>query len=103
MRPAQVVTEEPGFLGRRLLTRPGRGGLEIYVLDLAVGAARHAEAHSPGVIEHVIVLAGEAEVGPAGDVQGLTPGDCMSFSADRPHVYRAASGPARLLLLTDYP
>jgi hypothetical protein len=31
---AQVVTAERGFTGRKLLTRQGRGGLEVYVLDL---------------------------------------------------------------------
>jgi transcriptional regulator with XRE-family HTH domain len=100
---AQVVTCEGGFVGRRLLTRQGRGSLEIYILDLARYAKRDAAAHSPGVVEHVIVLAGRAEVGPDGEVAVLGEGDAMTFLADRPHHYRALDGPARLLSLTDYP
>jgi transcriptional regulator with XRE-family HTH domain len=100
---AQVVTEQLGFLGRRLLTRQGRGGLEIYVLDLAAGARRNAAAHSPGVLEHVIVVSGRAEVGTEDDATELGAGDCLTFSADLPHHYHALDGAARLLSVTDYP
>src|SRR4029079_10643805 len=98
---AQTITEEEGFRGRRLLTRHRRGALELYVLDIERGARREAAAHSPGVIEHVIVITREGEVGPEGQLAALHVGDCMTFAADRPHVYRAVGGPARLLSLTD--
>ena len=91
------------FVGRKLLTRQSRGSLEIYILDLARNATRDAPSHSPGVVEHVIVLAGRAEVGPDGEVAALGEGDGMTFLADRPHRYRPLDGPARLLSLTDYP
>jgi transcriptional regulator with XRE-family HTH domain len=100
---AQTITEEEGFRGRRLLTRHRRGALELYVLDIERGARREAAAHSPGVIEHVIVISGQAEVGPADQPATLGAGDCMTFSADRPHVYRAVGASTRLLSLTDYP
>jgi transcriptional regulator with XRE-family HTH domain len=100
---AQVVTSERGFVGRKLLSRQGRGGLELYVLDLKRGAKRNAAAHSPGVIEHVIVVAGRAEVGPDDESTVVDEGDRVTFSADRPHHYYALGGPVRLLSLTDYP
>jgi transcriptional regulator with XRE-family HTH domain len=100
---AQVVTEEDGFIGRRILSRHGRGGIELYVLDLHDGARRDAAPHSPGVIEHVVATAGRVEVGPEDAPTVLEPGDCLTFSADRPHHYHALEGPARLLSLTDYP
>jgi transcriptional regulator with XRE-family HTH domain len=100
---ARVVTDEAGFLGRRLLTRQGRGGLELYLLDLDGGAKRNASAHSPGVLEHVIVVSGRVEVGPDDDAATLEEGDCLTFSADLPHHYHAVDGPARLLSVTDYP
>ena len=100
---AQIVTEEAGFLGRRLLTQQGRAGFEIYVLDLDAGARHDAGAHSPGVIEHLVVIKGRAEVGPEDEPATLEVGDCLTFSADIPHHYRALDGPARLLSVTDYP
>ena len=100
---AQIVTSERGFTGRKLLSRQGRGGLEIYVLDLERGARREAAPHPPGVIEHAIVLAGCAEVGPDDEPTVVNEGDRVTFSADRPHHYYALGGPVRLLSLTDYP
>lgn len=103
MQDAQIVAEEEGYVGRRLLSRQGRGGLELYVMDLDEGTKRDSKAHSPGVIEHVIIVSGCAEVGPVGEATELVEGDCMTFSADRPHSYRVVRGPVRLLSLTDYP
>lgn len=99
----QIVTQEEGFVGRKLLSRQGRGAIEIYVLDLEKGAKRSAAPHSPGVVEHVIVVSGRAEVGPETEPMSLGPGDCLTFSADRPHRYHALSSFARLLSVTDYP
>lgn len=100
---AQLVSSEPGFTGRRLLTREARGGTELYVLDLEKGVRRDAAAHPPGVVEHVIVVKGRVDVGPDGDSSILGAGDCITFSADRPHHYHALSASVRLLSLTDYP
>jgi len=75
----------------------------MYVLDIERGGRREAAAHSPGVVEHVIVITGSAEVGPLGEAVTLEIGDCLTFSADRPHLYRAVGGAARVLSLTDYP
>jgi transcriptional regulator with XRE-family HTH domain len=100
---AQVVTSEQGFVGRKLLSRQGRGGLEVYALELERGAKRNAGPHSPGVIEHVIATAGRAEVGPDDEPTVVEEGDRVTFLADRPHHYYALDGPARLLSLTDYP
>jgi transcriptional regulator with XRE-family HTH domain len=100
---AQVVTQEGGFRGRRLLSRQGRGGFELYVLDLEPGAKRNATPHSPGVIEHVIVTEGRVETGPDDDAATLDTGDYLTFAADLPHHYHALDGSARMLLLTDYP
>jgi transcriptional regulator with XRE-family HTH domain len=100
---APVVSAEGGFTGRRLLTRDGRGRTELYVLDLERDVRRDAAAHPPGVIEHVIVMKGRADVGPDGDSTLLAAGDCVTFPADRAHHYHARSGPTRLLSFTEYP
>lgn len=100
---AQIVTSERGFTGRKLLSRQGRGGVEVYMLDLKRGTKRKSAAHSPGVVEHLIVVSGRAEVGPDDDPTVVGEGDRVTFSADRPHHYFALDGPVRLLSLTDYP
>src|SRR3954468_6912963 len=44
---AQIVTAERGFTGRKLLSRQGRGAVEVYVLDLKRGGKRRGAAHPP--------------------------------------------------------
>ena len=100
---AQVVTFEEGFVGRRVLSCQARGGIECYMLDLDAGVTRRVGPHAPGVMEHLIVFVGRAEVGPEGEPTILETGDCLSFSADRPHIYSAIDGPARLLSIAEYP
>jgi transcriptional regulator with XRE-family HTH domain len=98
---AQLVTSEEGFEGRRMLSC--QGGTESYMLDLDADVTRRVGPHAAGVIEHVIVWTGRAEVGPEGESTILGAGDSLTFSADRPHVYAAIDGPARLLSIAEYP
>jgi transcriptional regulator with XRE-family HTH domain len=98
-----VVTSAPGFVGRKVIRQEGKGGFELYVLDLEGGAKRDAAPHLPGVMEHVIVLKGRVDVGPDSASTELKAGECASFSADTAHHYRALSPKVRLLSLTDYP
>jgi len=99
---APVVSSAPGFMGRRLLTLRRGGELEVYVLDVDAGARRDAAAHPAGVVEHVVVIEGRIEIGPAGSPSVLGPGDCLTFPADGPHVYHGLEK-TRILSLTDYP
>jgi XRE family transcriptional regulator, regulator of sulfur utilization len=97
-----VATEMASFLTRHLLTLHGRSEVELYVLELVAGYRREARAHPPGVVEHVLVLEGKADVGPEENSVELGLGDFVSFPADRPHHYQALDGPARLLAIHDY-
>jgi transcriptional regulator with XRE-family HTH domain len=100
---AKVVTEEDGMVTQHLLSLHGRGEVEMYVVALADGATRWSPAHGPGQIEHIVVLSGRADVGLDGDSVVLEQGDAISFPCDRPHHYLPVDGPARLLVLQDYP
>jgi hypothetical protein len=51
----------------------------------------------------VLVIDGQVEAGPDGDAAVLAIGEYLTFAADLPHHYHSLGGPARLLLLTDYP
>jgi transcriptional regulator with XRE-family HTH domain len=99
---APVVSSAPGFLGRRLLTLQGLSQLELYVLELDADALRNAAPHPRGVIEHVIVISGKAEIGPNDNPLVVETRDYVSFLADRPHQYRGIES-SLMLLLTEYP
>jgi transcriptional regulator with XRE-family HTH domain len=86
-----------------LLSASRRGSFELYRLTADPGPVRHAEAHSRGVVEHVLVLAGGMRAGPAAHPVELGPGDLASFAGDAPHVYETLVPGTRALLVMDYP
>lgn len=97
-----AAVDGTGFRTRHLMSRHEQGAVELYILELDGGARRDASAHSPGVVEHVVVLSGVADVGPEGAAERLGAGDYIRFPADVPHRYHAPAGPARLLALHCY-
>ncbi len=103
--PGRGATPETGIEGvdlRHLESFEGRAKIEVYTVDLDEGARLTSSAHTPGIIEHVVVVEGRAEVGPDGATATLGTGDRIRFPADRPHHYEALGGPARLIAILDY-
>ncbi len=66
-------------------------GFEMFELTLLPGYERYSDPHEPGVIEHVIVTAGDVEIYADGQWQALSKGDAIRFAADTPHGYRNMS------------
>lgn len=103
--PGRGSTPETGIDGvdlRHLESFAGRTKLEIYTVDLDAGARLTSAPHTPGIVEHVVVVEGRAEVGPEGATATLETGDRIRFPADRAHHYEALDGPARLIAILDY-
>lgn len=79
-------------------------GFELLVIELAAGALSESSAHEAGIIEHVIVLEGELEIGLDGEWQRLACGEGIRFHADRPHAYRNPGAlPVRFHDVIHYP
>jgi transcriptional regulator with XRE-family HTH domain len=100
--PAMRSDESPGWAGRLLAASHRRGTFDLYALDLEAGSSRHADAHHPGVVEHLVVVVGRLRVGPQSEEVELAPGDLVTFTADVPHVYEAVETTHAVLLMS-YP
>jgi transcriptional regulator with XRE-family HTH domain len=100
--PAMRSDESPGWAGRLLAASHRRGTFDLYALDLDAGSVRHAEAHHPGVVEHLVVVVGRLRVGPQTEVVELGAGDLVTFAADVAHVYEAVETTHAVLLMA-YP
>ena len=84
----------------RLVARvSGRGPFELYDLALRVGRRQRSDPHPAGVVEHVVVHAGRARVGPESAPVELGPGDYARYSADVVHVYEALEPVGATLLI----
>jgi transcriptional regulator with XRE-family HTH domain len=100
--PPLHSAETPGWAGRLLATSHSRGTFDLYALDLEAGGVRHADAHHPGVVEHIVVATGRLRAGPQAQPVVLEAGDLLTFGADVPHVYEALETTHCVLLLA-YP
>lgn len=74
----------------------------LYRLEFTAGAARHAEPHIPGTIEHLIVANGQLRTGPVDDPIELDAGDYATFPGDVGHLYEAITETATALLMMEY-
>jgi XRE family transcriptional regulator, regulator of sulfur utilization len=103
--PGRGATPETGIDGvdlRHLESFTGRTRLEVYTVHLDAGARLASTSHTAGIVEHVVVVEGHAEIGPDGASATLGTGDRIRFPADRPHSYTAIGGPATLIAILDY-
>src|SRR5690606_22627582 len=96
-----IVRSEQSTSGAALLSSGEPGARrDLYVLELEPGGVRHADAHIPGSVEHVVLTAGRLRVGPEDSPVELEVGDYVSFSGDVPHRYEAlAPGTTAVLVM----
>src|SRR3954467_12416128 len=84
--------EVPGAVVQGRLLRQSavqRARVEMYDLRVVPGEPRHADGHTAGVIEQLLVHAGRLRVGPENGPVELGPGDFAAFDASVAHVYEA--------------
>lgn len=90
---AKVLTSHGGtFSSRALFPFDGPRRAELYELRLAAQATEEAEAHAPGTLENLVVVAGQLEVvvhrpGGQQETHRLEAGDAVVFEADVRHAY----------------
>lgn len=85
---AQVLRSVDGKLESRPLAPAGASPVvELYELRLAARASHTSDAHASGTHELLVVLSGTLRLRVGDEVQELSAGDCVSFAADKPHVY----------------
>lgn len=108
-RAADALRADSDDAATRLLRR-FRGGpcsIDLYALALSQDEVRASAAHSPGVLEHILIQAGKLEL--ELDPHAARPrravlhvGDYVSFTADVPHVYTSVDGDLRATLIMHY-
>jgi transcriptional regulator with XRE-family HTH domain len=88
----------------RLVARlSGRGSTELYELSLRPGRRQVSAAHPIGVVEHLLVHAGRARIGPESAPVELGAGDYARYPASVPHVYQALEPGLTATLLIESP
>ena len=100
--PISVPLREDGVHVQLIDQGKGSPPVDAYWMRCAPHTLRHAEAHTPGTKETLTLISGWLEAGPEGAVGTLTPGESLTFRADKPHLYRTQDQEATMLLTVTY-
>ena len=74
---------------------------DVYLIRAEPGQPRLSDPHHPGTTEHVILMSGQAHVGPEGDPVLLNPGDYLSYPGDAPHVFQATIAGTSAVMISE--
>lgn len=84
-----VRAEQSNYAAALLSSSAPGARRDLYVLELEPGPARYADPHIPGSVEHFVLTAGRARLGPVDAPVEAEPGDYVCFSGETPHLYEA--------------
>lgn len=100
---ASIIRSQRSSFGAALLSScPSGARRDLHLIHVDPGAARHADAHIPGTVEHVVVTAGALRTGPEPDPVELGVGDYASFSGDVPHLYEGLEPGTTAVLVMEH-
>jgi transcriptional regulator with XRE-family HTH domain len=97
-----VAAAEADYRATLLAACPPGARRDVYRIQAEPGHARASEPHMPGVVEHVVIGAGRALVGVAGEAAELRPGDYIRYPGDVPHVFEALEPGTRAVLVSEH-
>lgn len=84
-----VPSAAAAYSASLLSASPPGARRDLYVIRAEPGEPRRSDPHHAGTTEHVILMSGQAQIGPADETVLLNPGDYVSYPGDSPHVFEA--------------
>ena len=97
-----VSAAQADYQATLLAACPPGARRDVYRIAAEPGHARVSDPHMPGVMEYVVLSAGRALVGVAGEPVELGPGDYISYPGDIPHVFEALSPGTLAVLVSEH-
>ncbi|MGM7672001.1 helix-turn-helix domain-containing protein [Microbacterium sp. A93] len=98
---AGVPSAAAAYSASLLSASPPGARRDLYLIRAEPGEPRRSEPHHAGTTEHVILLSGQAQIGPAGDPVLLNPGDYISYPGDTPHLFEAMVPATSAVLISE--
>lgn len=74
---------------------------DIYLIQAEPGGPKRSLPHHAGTTEHIVLISGEALVGPDEAPELLQPGDYLSYAGDAPHIFDARSPGTSAVLVSE--
>lgn len=98
---AGVPSSAAAYSATLLSASPPGARRDIYLIQAEPGDPRRSDPHHSGTTEHVILVAGQAHIGPVGEAVLLNPGDYLSYAGDVPHVFEAVVPGTSAVLISE--
>ncbi|MGD0067698.1 MAG: XRE family transcriptional regulator [Streptosporangiaceae bacterium] len=98
-----VAAAQASYQATLLAACPPGARRDVYRIAAEPGQPRASQPHGPGVLEHVVIGAGRALVGVAGEAAELGPGDYIRYPGDVPHVFEALAPRTQAVLVSEHP
>lgn len=95
-------SERANYAVTLLASCPPNARRDIYRIQVQPGEPQLSEPHMPGTTEHVVLSAGRALVGPAGEPADLSPGDYITYPGDAPHIFRALEPDTTAVMIMEH-
>ncbi len=96
-----VVSAVAPYAASLLSASPPQARRDLYLIHAEPGGSRDSAPHTRGTTEYVVLLSGEALVGPADAPEILRPGDFLSYPGDAPHVFEARAAGTSAVLISE--
>ncbi|OXM43915.1 XRE family transcriptional regulator [Amycolatopsis alba] len=84
-----VFAEHADYACTLLSSCPPGARRDVYLIRGEPGRPRLSDPHMSGIVEHMVLSAGRARVGPQDDPVELLPGDYICYPGDIPHIFEA--------------
>ena len=84
-----VYSEKANWAATLLASCPPNARRDLYLITAEPGTARESDPHMPGVVEHVVMSTGRANVGLLNEPVEVGPGDYVAYPGDLPHIFEA--------------
>jgi transcriptional regulator with XRE-family HTH domain len=98
---AGVPSAAAAYSASLLSASPPGARRDIYLIQAEPGEPRRSDPHHVGTTEHVILIAGQAQIGPAGEEVLMNPGDYLTYAGDTPHVFEATAPGTSAVLISE--
>lgn len=96
-----VPSSKAPYSATLLTASPPQTRRDLYLLRAEPGGVRESAPHTRGTIEYVVLMTGQANVGPAEAPVRMAPGDFVSYRGDAPHVFEALEPGTSAVLLSE--
>lgn len=98
---AGVPSAAAAYSATLLSASPPGARRDVYLIQAEPGDARRSDPHHPGTIEHVVLIAGQALIGPIGEPVLLNPGDYLTYAGDALHIFEATAPGTSAVLISE--